>query len=554
MSLSGTISGSFTGVSTSNARPKINWTATQNIAGNYSDITATLVYYRYGSYYAYNGSHSVSLSINANNNTGNYAFDLRGTAPLSDTIRSRTVRVYHNADGTKSCNISFSCDTDTSFGTGSASATVTLDTIPRAATITSTLAHTIGGNLAYTLTNLGSFYVKLVLLVWNGTEYVEVISSERGTGTSGEIELGATENNIMYEAMPNVTSRAGILRAYTYSDSGYTTQVGSYQDKAGTISINQATNKPTFTTFTVGNLDKTIANTDKYSNVLVSSSTSTLLGADTKMIKGYSKLRAVITSANKMVALNYATSVKYRFIVGSAYKEENYSADSTVNLDVDNATTNSVSVTAYDSRSLTTLVADASSITNNANYVPVSLWGLTLTRDNSVDSETKLTISGSYWKEYFGGGTDGVQNTITAHYRFKETTVAWGAQSWNAITLTDTAGALSFDDYIEGDLGASGFDTEKSFDIEVRIFDKLTNTIIEASLPVGIPVMDIASGGIGIGQKFDSGVSASLQVADAITVDATDISSGWFTAQETWEFVSVDDPTEIGRASCRERV
>ena len=233
----------------------------------------------------------------------------------------------------------------------------------------------------------------------------------------------------MYGAMPNNTSRACILRAYTYSDSGYSTQVGSYNDKAGTIYVNQTTNKPTFTTYTVGNLDKNIANTDKYSNVLVTSSTSTLLGADTKMINGYSKLRAVITSANKMVALNSATGIKYRFTVGSAYNEQNYSASSTVNLDVDNATTNSVSVTAYDSRSLTTTVADSSSITYVADYVPVSLWGMTLTRDNGVDDGVKLAISGSYWKEYFGGGTSGVQNTITAHYRYKETAESWGSQT-----------------------------------------------------------------------------------------------------------------------------
>jgi len=514
--VSGTIWGSFTGTSTANVRPYIVYSETYDIATNTSDVTAVLWFVKYNSSWgSYNASFSNTSNINGSTHTTNSAFDIRpvGTAPVYDEVRSRTLTgIAHNADGSKSITIGWSGDTGTSLGTFNFSSTIALTTIPRAASITSSSDLTIGNNLSYTLSNAGSLYVKLNLYVWNGSSYTTVISSNRGTGSSGTITLGTTENNLMYGAMPNNTSRAGILRAYTYSDSGYTTQVGDYYDKAGTIYVNQTTNKPTFTTYTVGNLDKSIANIDKYSNTLITSSTSTLLGADTKMIKGYSKLRAVITTANKMVALNYATAVKYRFTSGALYNEQNYSADSTVNLDIDNAITNSVSVTAYDSRSLTTTVNDTSSITNNANYVATSLWGLTLTRDNGVDSETKLAFSGSYWKEYFGGGTSGVLNTITAHYRYKETTASWGAQTWTAITLTDTSGALSYDAYINGDLGASGFNTEKSYNIEVRIYDKLTNYIIEGTLNVGTPVMDITSSGISLMKKYDAGVGGSLQV------------------------------------------
>jgi hypothetical protein len=404
-------------------------------------------------------------------------------------------------------------------------AVATFTTVNPSASVTNTVSFTIGNSIPLTFTNVANLYVQALTYV-NG---VLIKTQNLGQTTSGTLTFDGDQVNSMYSQIPNTTSCPMYVRLKTYSDSGYSTQVGANQDKTGTASVNQTTNKPTFTTFTVGNLDKTVANTDKYSNVLVSSSTSTLLGADTKMIKGFSKLRAVVTSANKMVALNSATAIKYRFSAGSLYNEQNYSADSTVNLDIDNATTNSVSVTAYDSRSLTTTVADASSITYNANYSPVSLWGLTLTRDNSVDSQTKLKISGSYWKEYFGGGSAGVQNTRTAHYRYKETTDTWGAQTWTAITLTDTDGSLSCDDYINGDLGASGFDTEKSFDIEVRLYDKLTNIIVEGTLSVGIPVIDITSSGISIMGKYDSDEGGDIQIGgigiNSIDTDLTSVSA-----------------------------
>ena len=504
-----------------------------NIPNNTSDVTASVYVQKVGDYNVQSVHNDHWLYIDGTGYFYNNAVDMNPeTTP--QLLSTGTKTITHNADGSKSITISASgeiCDSLT-YGpiSGSASASVTLTTIPRAASITSSADLTIGNNLAYTLKNDGGLYVKLQLHIWNGSSYSLVFDSNRGTGASGTVTLGTTENNIMYAAMPSNTSRSCILRAYTYSDSGYSVQVGSYYDVSGTIYVNQTTNKPTFTTYTVGNLDKSIANTDKYSNVLVTSSTSTLLGADTKMIKGYSKLRAVITSANKMVALNYATAVKYRFIVGSAYNEQNYSASSTVNLDVDNATTNSVSVTAYDSRSLTTTVANSSSITYVANYVPVSLWGITLTRDNGVDDGTKLAFNGSYWKEYFGGGTSGIQNTITAHYRYKETTASWGAQTWTAITLTDTDGALSFDDYINGDLGASGFDTEKSFNIEVRIYDKLTNYIIEGTLNVGTPVIDITRWGISLLGKYNSGSGGALQLY------AENIETGWIPSDEAWSY------------------
>jgi len=509
MALSGSVSGKFSNWDTYKGYPFISWTATQSIAGNYSDVTAYFYFNRSSYNYGYNfTNHSNTTNVNGTTSySGDTDFDLRpGTGDY--LLRTITERVYHNSDGSKSFWCGWDGNTNvSSIGTYNFGTTFTLDTIPREAYITNAVSFTIGNNIPLTINNSGSLYVKALLYV-NGTL---IKTSNCGAVTSYTITPTSGENDDMYAEIPSATSCSMYVRLQTFTDATYAVQVGGNRDQTGTCSIDQTANKPTFTTFTIASVAKTVDNTDKYSNVLVSSALNTLTGSTAKMIQGFSKVRATVAVANKMVALNSATAVKYRFTNGSQYKDKNYSAVADVTLDIDNCSVNSFTVTAYDSRNLTT-TPTALTLTNNAQYVATSLWGMVLIRDNSVEDGVTLQIAGSYWKEYFGGGTAGVQNTITAHYRYKETTESWGAQTWKDLTLTDTDGALSFDDYIEGDLGASGFDPDKSFNIEVRIYDKLTNFILEGTLPVGTPVIDMVKGGIAIKGKYDDGVGGALQV------------------------------------------
>lgn len=376
--------------------------------------------------------------------------------------------------------------------------------------ITNAVDFTTGDNIPLTIYNPGLYYLKALTYV-NGTliktQNLGAVTAETLTFDSGEIAD-------MYAEIPNSTSCSMYVRLQAYTTSGYTTQVGTNQDKAGTMSIDQVANKPTFSTFSVANKDKTIVLQDKYSNTLNSVSTATLLGANTKMIKGYSDLRAVVAEANAMVPLNSATGDKYRFESGLKSQEEDYAASGDVNLDIVNANESTVSVTAYDSRGLTTKVTDNTTITNNAEFIPVDIWDIGLVRDNGVDSQTKLSFSASYWNEYFGGGSSGVQNDFTIEWRYKETTESWGAQSWTDITasVVDTDGSLSFEAYINGDLGASGFDPDKSYNIEVRIYDEISQKILEGTLNKGTPVIDITSEGVAFGARYDAGEGGAIQV------------------------------------------
>ena len=117
----------------------VEYSVSQSISGNYSDVSATAYVKRNDSnYWPYNGyGGDGNLSIDGDNKYERVAYDLRTDGYKQ--IMSHSKRVYHNSDGTKSINISFSFDGRLSNGypNGSISQTVSLPTIPRYANITS---------------------------------------------------------------------------------------------------------------------------------------------------------------------------------------------------------------------------------------------------------------------------------------------------------------------------------------------------------------------------------------------------------------------------------
>jgi len=113
--------------------PEIYWSAVSNIDGNYSDVTATLYYSRSNSGYTTTGTWSGGITVNGSRASGSRYIEI---SYHSETMAiSTTVRVYHDADGSKSIVISADgAIGGTSLSSTSISATVTLDTIPRATT------------------------------------------------------------------------------------------------------------------------------------------------------------------------------------------------------------------------------------------------------------------------------------------------------------------------------------------------------------------------------------------------------------------------------------
>ena len=130
-------SGSITG-STNNRyiTPTIRWSSVTNISGNYSDVTATLYYKKSSqSTAATYGTLSCKLTINGASSSASKTVTL-ACNNTDVQVLTATVRVYHNNDGSKSITISATGGiSGTTFTSTSCSGTVTLDTIPRASSV-----------------------------------------------------------------------------------------------------------------------------------------------------------------------------------------------------------------------------------------------------------------------------------------------------------------------------------------------------------------------------------------------------------------------------------
>ena len=128
-------SGSFTGTTANSAIvPTITWSAAQSQEGNYSDVTAVLTYDRTNSGYTTYGTWSGSITINGAATAGSRYLEI-GYQTHTEAIRA-TVRVYHEADGSRSVTISAAGGiSGTSLSSTEIAASVTLNMIPRASTL-----------------------------------------------------------------------------------------------------------------------------------------------------------------------------------------------------------------------------------------------------------------------------------------------------------------------------------------------------------------------------------------------------------------------------------
>ena len=136
---SGTISGTTNNEGISS---KIVWSSVTDVEANTSTVTATLYYKRLNNYTTY-GTGSFTLAIGSTEKTeSNYITIKYGEWTKAITL---TATVSHESDGKKSVVISGEGGIDgTTLSSTDCSDTVTLDTIPRASTISSAANKTLG--------------------------------------------------------------------------------------------------------------------------------------------------------------------------------------------------------------------------------------------------------------------------------------------------------------------------------------------------------------------------------------------------------------------------
>lgn len=254
---SGTINGSFSGPSsTDHARPQITWSSTTSVSGNYSNVTATLRFRKWQYWNSWNANgHSVTITINGNSDSESRTFDIRNSNNY--VVWSRTVRVNHDSDGSKTIKIGASGNTGVKLGSYNFSGDADLGTIPRASTLSkfsfnANLKNGTSNQINYTVDRKNSGF-RHQFQLRDGDTTVHQWDNIDSNGDS-TLPLTSGEVNTLLNRMSSSTTKSYTLRVATrsgvngswigsaVSTNATATVDGDVKPSVGSVSVSQTGN------------------------------------------------------------------------------------------------------------------------------------------------------------------------------------------------------------------------------------------------------------------------------------------------------------------------
>ena len=227
------LSGSFYTKVTSRRRLQIDWTGKQNISGNYTDITAKFYWIGEDQYSAIYSSATKTAGLRFNK--GGWETTSGALAGIDAyqkrLIHTATKRINHNSDGTASFSIGgyFGMEVTISgvwYGTVTVpDKTFTLNTIPRASSLSSSANWTAGNNLAVSITRAStSFTHRVRVQVTNASGSYVTLFDDNGIKTSKTVSFSVANNTTIFQGLDGGTSTKSRIYLDTYNGS---TLVGS---------------------------------------------------------------------------------------------------------------------------------------------------------------------------------------------------------------------------------------------------------------------------------------------------------------------------------------
>lgn len=443
MALSGSVATSAYNAGTGTRTVEVSWTATQDISNNRSTISWQIK--GAGTFSGWVSVGEIRLKIAGSQvyyrNSSTHTNTYNGTV-----LASGTTTLKHSADGSKSFAISIEAGIYNYAINKSGSKTFTLNTIPRASTIScSTLTMNTAGTISVSRAS---------------TSFTHTISYVFGTksGTictkSSSVNVSWTPPLSLANVIPNATSGTGSLTCDTYNG----------DTKIGSKSISFTCSVPTSVKPSLG---VAYSNTNNVFNCYAKllsgvKITPTASGAYGSTIK--SIIISVTDKANKT-----ATS-------GTAYTFTPFESTGTKTIQVKvsdsrnrtNTVTYSISVVNYTKPSAN-VSASRGTGTSTSNFVA-----------GDTGNAAKITASGSVFN--ISG------NTLTASLKYR----VFGTSSWTNITPTTSGMTLNSSHII------SASDTN-AYEISLTITDKAGQSATSAmTLSNGFATLDFLKGGNGI--------------------------------------------------------
>lgn len=322
-------------------------------------------------------------------------------------------------------------------------------------------------SLKYNLTVYdASYYHKITFK--NGS--TEIFSANLGKLTAGTADrtfsLTSSQRTSLLNAFPSATSLSATVVITTYSDSGYSTQIGTASSKTVSVTTSAAVSGPTFTDFTYADTKTAVVNVTGDDQVLV----KTLSSLKVTCVAGTAKNGATIKSYSASIANASKTSTTVNITVGALTKYGNLT----------------LTVTCTDSRGYSATVKKTIKV---LNYSKPKLSSYTLRRKDEIEGLIQLSFGGSRSAIKADGSTD-TNGLAYVRYRYKKTTEDTYSSYVSILGDVTTSGtSFSF-----ASLELLELDAESSYDFHLQIRDKFGSTTsldIESVIPQGTPVVSL---------------------------------------------------------------
>lgn len=441
-------SGSFSGsIHSGHYVLRVDWTQTKNVSANTSTITANIYLVNDWSL-SISGRSDNSITIDGTAQTfaspsiGSTGSHLLGT--VSQTVN-------HASDGSKSLTISAVFNiratlSGTYYGSITASATITLDSIPRASSVSAASA-TMGAATSISISRASSSFTHTLTYTF-GSATGTIATKTASTAVSWTPPVSLASQ------IPKAVTGTCTITCTTYNGS---TNIGS---KTCTLTLTvPASVKPTITSLTAARVDGDVPSSWGIYVQTKSKATLTINGASG----------------------SYGSTITAYSISGGGYTS---TASSFTTGFLNSSGTITFSAIVTDSRGRTSAAATVS-ITVQA-YAPPSFQSYLSQR--CLSSGT-INEDGTYIRGLltFQFSSCGGKNTVSGSIKYKRTTVS----AWTTVSAAFTSGAAVV-------FGGGGISTEYSYDVQYTLTDAFSSVSIQDIISTAAVVMDFKQGGKGV--------------------------------------------------------
>ena len=441
-------SGSFSGsIHSGHYVLRVDWTQAKNVSANTSTITAN-VYLVNDWSLSISGRSDNSITIDGTAQTfSSPSIGSTGTHLLGTVSQT----VSHASDGSKSLTISAVFNiratlSGTYYGSITASATITLDSIPRASSVSAANA-TMGSATSISISRASSAFTHTLTYTF-GSATGTIVTKTTATSVSWTPPVSLASQ------IPKAVTGTCTITCTTYNGS---TNIGS---KTCTLTLTvPASVKPTITSLTAARVDGDVPSSWGIYVQTKSKATLTINGASG----------------------SYGSTITAYSISGGGYTS---TASSFTTGFLNSSGTITFTATVTDSRGRTSAAATVS-ITVQA-YAPPSFQSYLSQR--CLSSGT-INEDGTYIRGLltFQFSSCGGKNTVSGSIKYKRTTVS----TWTAVSAAFTSGAAVV-------FGSGGISTEYSYDVQYTLTDAFSSVSIQDIISTAAVVMDFKQGGKGV--------------------------------------------------------